>query len=465
MIDLSTLLDADEPAPIYVQLAKALRRAISDGHITEDARLPSSRALAQDLGISRSTVIQTYDQLAAEGYLVARQGAGMFVADIAPLADVVAPTSAAQKPQVAPAERPNLLRPGEPDPRLFPTRTWARTLARTARNTPEALCALSDPFGDHLLRREIAAYLHRWRGVNCGPDQILVTSGAREALELAMEVVIDGGDIGLESPGFQPLHRFAVTRGWQVRWLRPGAHGPEVPSRLAKATVLTPSHQFPLGGALPVAERRAFLAAAAAQNTWLIEDDFDSEFRYAGQPLPAMAGMDQLGRCLYVGTFSKTVSHAIRLGYLVLPPALVGQMRDKFIHPSAGAGVTAQRPMATFMAEGQYDRHIRRTRRHYAARYEAAVDALRLWPERWGHFQQHRAGMQIAFHLPASADDRAICHAAAADGFAVQPLSSYDPNGDTRGMLIGFCTADAADIPPLIERLGHHVGRVLDPAF
>ncbi len=465
MIDLSTLIDANDPAPIYAQLANALRQAIAGGSIAEGTRLPSSRALAQDLGISRSTVVLTFDQLSAEGYLVARRGAGMYVADIAPLADVSVARPSDSSPRQQHPKTPSFLRPGEPDPKLFPTRAWARTLARVARSTPEALCALTDPFGDEMLRQEIATYLQRWRGVTCSPEQILVTSGAHEALELAIDLTIDGQDIGLESPGFTPLQRFVAGRSWPVRWLDTSAEGPKIPDRLAKVTVLTPSHQFPLGGTLPVAQRRAFLSAAKDQDAWIIEDDFDSEFRYAGQPVPAMAGLDQLGRCLYVGTFSKTFSHAIRLGYLVLPAALVSKMRDRFIHPSAGAGITAQRPLAVFMADGQYDRHIRRARRRYGERYDATLTALQSWPDEWGHFHPHRAGMQIAYHLPDTVDDNAICANAATEGFAVQPLSAYSPNRSLRGLLIGFCRTGVTEIPDLIAQLGRHVNVAQKAAF
>lgn len=464
MIDLSTLLTAGDRRPIYVQLVQALRQAIETGLITQGSRLPSQRALAQDLGISRSTVIQSYDQLLAEGYLLSRPGAGHYVADIATVAALTTPAAPTSEKA---AERIERLQPGTPDKTLFPTRSWARTIARIARNTPEALCQLEDAFGDQMLREEIANYLGRWRGISCNAEQILVTSGAREALELAIELVIDGKDIGLESPGFVPLHRFAARRGWPIKWLIPGKQGPKRPPELAKVTVLTPSHQFPLGGTLPVAERQAFLQAAHEQNAWIIEDDFDSEFRYAGQPVPAMAALDRLGRCLYVGTFSKTFSHEIRLGYLVLPPALVEPMREHYIHPSAGAGITAQRPLAHFMQDGQYDRHIRRTRRHYADRYEAAVAALSNWPCAWGRFQIHRAGMQIAYHLATTPKqmDIDICTRAAAADFAINPLSIYDPIGTHQGLLIGFCGTDQATIGTEIAELGSYIEHSFKTAF
>jgi GntR family transcriptional regulator/MocR family aminotransferase len=322
-----------------------------------------------------------------------------------------------------------------------------------ARLAPLSLSYQEDPFGDPELRREIAAYAARWRGITCSAEQVLVTSGAREALELAMDFLVQGEDIALEAPGFIPTMRFARSRGWKIRWLRVNTRGAELPPQMAKVTLLTPSHQFPLGGTLPVPQRQAFLQAAKERDGWIIEDDFDSEFRYAGQPVPAMAALDREGRCIYVGTFSKTFSHALRLGYAILPPTLVAPFRALFTHPSAGAAITAQRPMAEFMASGQYDRHIRRARRQYGERYAAASEALADWPQDLGQFRRHNAGMQIAFHLAAGREDTVICRQAERAGYALRPLSPHDPTGQAQGVLIGFCQTTADALPRQISEL------------
>ncbi|UWQ29204.1 PLP-dependent aminotransferase family protein [Leisingera sp. M523] len=450
MIDLSGMLSGTKAEPLYQQIVTALRGRISEGSLAIGTRLPSSRALAQDLGVARSTVVTAYDQLVAEGFAETRRGAGIFVCDVAPIRPPAAP-SRSLPAMTAPA--PGMLLPGAPDPAVFPARPWARCVSRVARMDPLSLSHQKDAFGDPELRREIAAYAARWRGIKCSAEQVLVTSGAREALELTMDFLVGGEDIALEAPGFTPTQRFALSRGWEVHWLRAGERGAAVPPQMAKVTLLTPSHQFPLGGTLPVPQRQAFLQAAKDRDGWIIEDDFDSEFRYAGQPVPAMAALDREGRCIYAGTFSKTFSHALRLGYAILPPALVPKFRAQFIHPSAGAAITAQRPLAAFMASGQYDRHIRRARRLYAERYSAAAEALSAWPEDLGSFQRHNAGMQIAFHLAGKQCDTQICRDAAKAGFAVRPLSPHDPAKRSQGLLIGFCQSRADVLPGQIGTL------------
>ncbi|MEX0303514.1 MAG: PLP-dependent aminotransferase family protein [Leisingera sp.] len=450
MIDLSGMVSEGGAEPLYQQIVTALRRQISEGSLAIGTRLPSSRALAQDLGVARSTVVTAYDQLVAEGFADARRGAGIFVCDVAPIRP---PETPARPLAAAAPPAPGLLLPGAPDPEVFPARPWARCVSRVARLDPLSLSHQEDAFGDPELRREIAAYAARWRGIECSAEQVLVTSGAREALELTMEFLVEGEDIALEAPGFTPTQRFATARGWDVRWLRAGARGAEVPQQMSKVTLLTPSHQFPLGGTLPVPQRQMFLQAAKARGGWIIEDDFDSEFRYAGQPVPAMAALDTEGRCIYVGTFSKTFSHALRLGYAILPPMLVPRFRAQFIHPSAGAAITAQRPLAEFMASGQYDRHIRRARRLYAERYAAVADALAAWPATLGTFRRHNAGMQIAFHLAGGRSDATICRQAAAAGYGVRPLSLHDPSGQVQGLLIGFCQSSPEVLPDQIAGL------------
>lgn len=451
MTDLARLFSPDDPAPRYLQIGNGLRLQITQGHLTAGTRLPASRALALDLGVARSTVVTAYDQLVAEGYLEARRGAGIFVCDIAPISTPCA------KAAVQPAMRPprtGLLAPGASDPDIFPVRPWARCVARVARNTPQALVHQNDPFGDPMLRREIAAYAGRWRGIAATADQVLVTSGAREGLELAMGVLVNDGCLALEAPGYIPTQRFAEARGWHINWMPVGPVGPAVPQQPTRVTVLTPSHQFPLGGSLPVPVRQAFLQAATQCDGWIIEDDFDSEFRYGGQPVPAMAALDHGGRCVYVGTFSKTFSHALRLGYLILPPGLVGRFRDALTTSFGGAPVTAQRPLAEFMLSGQYDRHIRRARRLYAQRYAVAATALADWSKHLGHFHTLQAGMQIAFHLTPPHRDFPMVRAARAAGFTINPLSRHDPSGKAQGLLIGFCQSPPDQLAQQIHQLG-----------
>ena len=450
MSDFACLLSPEDPTPRYQQICDGLRAQITQGQLQPGVRLPASRALSQDLGVARSTVVTAYEQLVAEGYLESRPGAGIFICDITPIAP---PTAAPPQHIVSTPVQAGILIPGEPDPNIFPTLPWARCVARVARNTPSALIQLEDPFGDPELRREIAAYAGRWRGITATADQVIVTGGATAALELVMGLLVEDGQLAMETPGYIPTHRFAAARGWEVDWLPVGKQGATAPTRPAQVTVLTPSHQFPLGGTLPVPMRQAFLQAAKDRGGWIIEDDFDSEFRYAGQPVPAMAALDHGGRCVYVGTFSKTFSHALRLGYLILPQGLVERFRAALSQSSSGAAVTAQRPLAEFLASGQYDRHIRRARRLYAQRYAATADALEKWPAEFGRFHRHEAGMQIAFHLPNDVHDTPIVTAARAAGISIRGLSSCDPSGQAQGLLIGFCQSQPEDIAGQLDAL------------
>ena len=451
MSNFASLLSEQDPTPRYQQICDRLREQITQGQLSAGTKLPASRALSQDLGVARSTVVTAYDQLVAEGYLESRPGAGIFVCDVAPI------TSPTAKPvsqtTAAPTLDKGVLKPGEPDPKIFPTLPWARCVARVARNTPTALIQLDDAFGDPELRREIAAYAGRWRGITATADQVIVTAGASAGLELAMELMGEDGPLALEAPGYIPTQRFAATRGWEVQWLPVSAQGAQLPAKPSMLTVLTPSHQFPLGGTLPVSTRQAFLTAAEQTGGWIIEDDFDSEFRYAGQPVPAMSALDHAGRCIYVGTFSKTFSHALRLGYLILPQGLIDRFRAALRHASSGAAVTAQRPLAEFLKSGQYDRHIRRARRLYAQRYAAIADTLETWPPELGHFHRHEAGMQIAFHLAPGLSDAPLVAAARAAGFSIRGISDCDPTGQTQGLLIGFCQSQPEDIPGQLDAL------------
>lgn len=450
MTALVNLIDPSDPRPRYMQLYLSLRHQIAEGTLATGYRLPASRALAKDLGLARSTVVTAYDQLVAEGYIEARQGAGMFVCDVSPMLRHEASKVAARP---VPPRTSLVLAPGLPDPDVFPLRSWARALARVARNTPEALVEQGDRFGNWALRQQIARYAETWRGVRASADQVLMTSGATEALELALDLLVQEGSVALEDPGYQPAWRYCQRRGWDCLELPVERKGVSAPKHMAEVTILTPSHQFPLGGALPLASRQKFLAAAIARNGWIIEDDFDSEFRYSGQPIPAMAALNHQGRCIYVGTFSKTFSHAVRLGYLILPEGLVDRFRDGLAHRGGGAALTAQQALADFMEEGLYDMHIRRARRTYAERYAAITDCLARWPDHLGYFERHAAGMKIAFHLSPEFKDRKVAEAARQQGFGVRPLSDYSTSQPTNGLLIGFCQSPPDMLPSQTAQL------------
>lgn len=454
-------LDPQRPEPLFEQLYGDLRRRISEGRLTAGARLPASRPFSTELGVSRATVIAAYDQLIAEGYAEARRGSGVRVCDIGALTPSPIRHSRNAAPSVAGSSlgvRP--FQPGQPDMRLFPHREWGRTLARVARTQPDATVDIPNGggFGDLRLRAAIADHLSAWRDLVVPPERILITAGAGDALEVTIRSLARAGDkVALEDPGYQPLRHFVESLGLTPQWLDVGADGAEIPRPSTSPpvlTILTPSHQFPLGGAMPTARRSAFLRFADSTNGWIVEDDFDSEYRYAGRPIPALAGLDTAGRVIYVGTFSKVLSQSLRLGYLVVPETLMDAYGATLGRFGARASILPQRPLAVFMEDGGFHRHIRRMRRIYGQRRRAFLDLARSALGESVTVEDHQAGMQVLLRLADGTDDRAIAAAAAKRGVSVSALSDYHarPTRDA-GLLCGFCAFDDAEMAAAMEDL------------
>ena len=451
MINLTSVafaLDRDSQEPLFVQLCDQIRRRIIDGILARDALLPPSRGLAAELGISRSTVVTAYEQLVAEGYVEGRRGSGYYVRELGS-------TEIGSAPRKLPAQtgessslsaQSSHLHPGFPDNRLFPFRSWARCLARSARLTPGALVISESPFGDPALRASIARYLSDWRGLDVLPEQVLITAGSIDALETCIRTLASAGDsVGLENPGYQPLRHIVANQGMQIDWLPVGSEGAELPTAAEGKTspamvVLTPSQQFPLGGAMPVSRRLEYLQWAATSDSWIIEDDYDSEFRYAGRPIPALAGMDNAGRTIYIGTFSKVFSVSLRLGYLVMPSSRIEHFASTLYRFGIKAALPCQRALADFIDNGDFYRHIRRVRRIYADRRRVLLEQIEAKLSPWVHFEDHQAGMQITVRLMRGLDDRAIATRARQAGVLVAPLSYYYGGDQTgSGLLLGFC--------------------------
>ncbi len=441
-------LQRDSSDPLFVQLCDQIRQRITDGTLAQNTKLPPSRGLASDLGISRSTVVTAYEQLVAEGYIEGRTGSGYFIRGMAeidlPKTGKLASIISHDEPEPSAPRPPS--HPGYPDNRLFPYRQWARSLARSARMTPTALIVSNSPFGDQSLRESIARYLADWRGLDILPEQVMITAGSVDALETCIRNLATRGDlVGLENPGYRPLRNIVDNQGMRIEWLSVGADGAELPARskqnpAPKMVVLTPSQQFPLGGAMPVNRRIEYLQWAETCNAWIIEDDYDSEFRYAGRPIPALASLDNTGRSIYVGTFSKVFSVSLRLGYLIMPPALIDGFADTLAKFGIKAALPCQPALANFFDSGDFYRHIRRVRRIYADRRRLLLELVQQKLSRFVSLRDHQAGMQVTVMLASGLDDRKISALASTRGVLVAPLSSYYGAGKTRdGLLLGFC--------------------------
>ncbi len=447
--------DRTSDVPIFEQICASFRGRIRSGALETGARLPATRALAGDLGVARATVVTAYEQLVAEGYLASRRGSGYTVCAMGEV-ELSPGASAAPAPKLS--ERGDLLlEAGQPDMRLFPHRAWAKCVARLCRTRPEDMLTGCGRFGHPELRLAIASHVRDWRGIAARPEQVLVTSGATEALDICLHALASAeGRVGVEDPGFPPIRRFAEAQGRRTRDLALDAQGAEVP-RLGDETdvvVLTPSHQYPLGGAMSAGRRQEFVRWAAQSQGWIIEDDYDSEFRYAGRPIPALAGVDGQGRTVYIGSFSKIFSNSLRMGYIVAPEGLIDRLAQAMRMKGARASAMPQAALAEFMQRGEFYRHLRRVRRTYAERHRTLIDRLRRDFADVGHVEDHHAGMQVVLHLRPDLCDQAITAAARAGGVGVESLSAYSRRaGAYNGVVLGACLNDLEEQAEALTRL------------
>jgi len=411
------------PAPLRAQLEDQLREAVRSGRLSAGSRLPPSRALAADLGVSRRLVVDAYAQLLAEGYLHARAGAGTFVA-----------AGAAPSPPPAAEQRARPLQfdffPGNPDLAGFPRRAWLRALREALREAPDGAFGYPEPAGALPLRRALAAHLRRVRGVAADPDSIVICGGAAQALAL-LAAALRGATIAVEDPGL-PVHRaILASHGMHPVALPVDAEGARVGELAAlaaqapaqaplRAVLVTPAHQSPTGVALTPRRRAALLEWAAGAGAVVIEDDYDAEFRYDRAPLGAMQGLAP-DSVIYTGTVSKTLSPALRLGWLVLPGRLVRRVSELKLMADHGSPTLEQLALARMLESGAHDRHLRAARRRYRARRDALVAAVAR------HLPGARvtglaAGLHALVRLAAPVDGIAAMSAAARRSVGVYPV-------------------------------------------
>ena len=483
-MDFPLLLAPDSPLPLHRQVYLGIRAAVLDGRLGRGQRIPSTRALAGLLQISRTTASVACEQLTGEGYLEARRGSGTYVAARLPEDYLPPPTAPARPASAAPAlsrfgarladldppPRPAAglpydFSPGCPALDAFPLDLWGRLLARQCRAaSPGQLGYGADPAGHGPLREALAEYLRRSRAVRCEPEQVLVLSGTQQALDLAARVLVDPGEtVAMEDPGYPGARRCFLAHGARLLPLPVGARGLELDALQGarpRLVYLTPSHQYPTGRVLDLPRRLALLAwareqgARQARGPLLFEDDYDSEFRFEGRPLPAMQGLDGAGTVLYSGTFSKVLFPALRLGYLVVPPALAQPMARALAVSCRQPPVMEQAALAEAIREGHFERHLRRMRALYGARREALVAALS------AHFSDRvtllgaNGGMQLLAQFPATGPDAQLVRRAAALGVGLSPASQcHLVPGPGQGFLLGFSALSPARIREGVRRL------------
>jgi GntR family transcriptional regulator / MocR family aminotransferase len=467
--------------PLYRRVYHALKSMIRDGRLAPAARLPSTRELAADLRVSRNTVMLAYEQLLAEGYVVSRNRAAAAVARALPVSAMPASSRAkpAPPPPVsayarrlsgllgAPSARSSGLRYdfryGEPSVDEFPRQIWRRLLAARARRTARDAFGYADPAGYGPLRAALAEYLKRARGVVCEADQIVVTSGSQQGFDLAARVLLDPGDVVVvEEPHYPGVTIPFGAAGARLAYTPVDAGGLQthrLPPR-ARLAYVTPCHQFPTGVIMPLERRLALLAWAARTNSWVIEDDYVSEFRYEGHPLEALQSLDRDGRVIYVGTFSKTLFPALRIGYLVLPRSLVPSFVAAKWATDRFSATLAQEALTDFLTTGQFERYLRRAGHRNAARRRALIGALR---EHFGE-RVEIAGENTGVHLVVWLNDvrprdlPAIIARAREAGVGLYSVTPFHTSPPPRaGLLFGYASLTEADIRAAIHRVAEIV--------
>jgi GntR family transcriptional regulator / MocR family aminotransferase len=459
-------LDPTAAEPFYRQIYDRFRSAIASGLLNPGERIPSARALTKELGLARGTIETAYSLLAAEGYIQARGQAGTIVTPgLRPRTPVPNLMPRSNSGIAAAGFRPDSILPfqmGLPALDAFPRKIWARLSARCVRAMQPSDMVHPAVYGLPALRAQIAAYLQVSRGISCSPSQVFVTSGYRHTIELIAHSLLKAGDrVWLEDPGYPPTrellgHMHIATVSVPVD--REGvvvSDGIKLAAR-ARAAVVTPAHQSPLCISLSLPRRLELLDWATRSNAWIIEDDYDGEYRYVSRPLPALKSLDRVGRVLYAGTFSKVLFPSIRLAYLVVPEAQVERFEEIIQALAAGSPALTQAIVTAFITEGHFARHIQRMRRLYAERREATAAGLESVLGKYMRIDSQPGGMHLILRLHGRRSDRRLVARMLEEGLYGEALTDWTMDSDgASALLLNFTNIDSQRTA---ENLG---GRIL----
>jgi GntR family transcriptional regulator/MocR family aminotransferase len=481
-------LKLDGTGPAFRQIYRALRASIVGGELAAGTRLPPTRTLAEELGVSRTTVLQAYEQLAAEGFIVGRTGSGSYVStvtDASAKRRAPAGATAAARPRPAlsrfaqrleerrsrplyssyVSEQPPVaydFRYGRPSIADFPIRAWQRCLGRRARAASVRAHDYGHPQGSPALRSALAGYLSRARGVAVDGEHLLIVTGSQQGLDLAARVLLDPGDTAVvEEPGYEGARRAfeaAAAKLVLVAADEDGLRSEDLAGAAPRARVahVTPSHHYPLGGIMPYARRVSLLAWARTAGAYVVEDDYDGEYRFGGRPLEALKAIDEEERVVYLGTFSKVMYPALRVGYLALPDALVEAFTRAKLVADGGGPMLEQDALADFITNGEFERHVRRSRKRYAERRAVLLDAL---ARRLGG-RVEVCGADAGLHVVVRVlDERAptsreIARRAREVGVGIYPLDGYYERPPRRpAFVVGYGSVKPADIRAGVAKL------------
>lgn len=460
--------------PLHRQLYEALRRAILDGKLAAGDQLPSSRELTQDLALSRNTVVAALNQLSVEGYLVSRVGSGTFVNDSVPKSSARRPLAHQNQASTLSKRGTSLsttfcatqleiqpFTPGAADFSAFPVSLWQRLQNKHWRMTYPEMLDYSYAGGHGPLRRAVADYLRVFRSVPLEVEQVIITSGTQQSLDLCAQLLADHGDtVWLEDPAYWGAVKAFMASGLRLHPVAVDQHGiapqPRDQATPPRLIYVTPSHQYPTGAVMSLARRQQLLALARQHQAWVLEDDYDSEFRFTGPPISSLAGLDADQRVLYMGSFSKVLYPGLKLGYLVVPKGLAAAFKTAHYDLNRPGQMPLQAALAEFIEMGHFASALRKARQSYAERRHCLLEALKPCLGEQAHISGAEQGLHLCLRLPESVNDQALADQLSQVGLTVRPLSAYClQRSDAKGLVIGYGYAPLADIArcgPMLTR-------------
>ncbi|MFP8784644.1 MocR-like pyridoxine biosynthesis transcription factor PdxR [Planococcus plakortidis] len=454
-------LQKQSSVPLYKQLYREIRTAITAGKIAVGTKLPSKRKLADYLQISQTTVELAYSQLVAEGFIEPRPRKGFFTMPVEELAYLDLPQ---EEPAILDVPKPSYaydFNPARIDTRSFPFPTWRKTAREVIDEENHELLLAGHPQGDESLRVEIARYLYQSRGVVCEPEQIIVGSGTEQLMPLLIRLFDKNLNFGFENPGYALTHSIFEHDDRQAFPIAVDEDGIDV-QELDKTGVdiayVTPSHQFPTGSILSATRRAQLLNWAAAKpERFIVEDDYDSEFRYTSQPIPALQSMDVGGRVIYISTFSKSIMPSLRIAYLVLPPRLLNAYRNTFLHYTSTVPRIDQQIVAIFMQKGHFSRHLNRMRKLYRKKLECLMQALSPY-QPIVTVSGEQAGMHVVLTIDTERTEQNLVSLASDAGIRVFAMQNYDllkQRSTLPKIVLGFGGLNEVEIQQGVEQLMH----------
>ncbi|WP_241559340.1 PLP-dependent aminotransferase family protein [Lysinibacillus halotolerans] len=432
----------DESKALYIQLYEYLKLEIKSGRLKVGEKLPSIRSLAFELKVSKQTIDSAYQQLLAEGYVESRPRSGLFVL---PMEEIFQTITAPHSSRITTDFKSKFLVDfyyGAIDKTKFPLKTWKRCISDALESSLNEVYFYGDRQGDIILREEIRKYVSKARGIQCSTEQIFICSGTQQSINLISQILeLHDQQVAIENPGYSEVRSVLEKYNCQLTPIsleEDGISIEELQKSKAKAVYVTPSHQFPLGMVLPINKRLKLLTWAKEHSSFIVEDDYDSEFRYIGQPIPSLKSLDEFDRVIYCGTFSKNFLPAARCSYIILPENLVSKGENTIEQSSQSCSPIIQRALAIFMREGFFEKHVRRMKVAYQAKHKALIEAVNNYIGENVEIIGQKAGLHILLHLKGSTPEEVIQQASKEGIRIYSPLQHWFNNETVPYIMLGF---------------------------